>query len=371
MAPTSTRAPAARRRFAKGVSLIKEKRNDRQRKISQFFEGGPNVSTVKKKGKKGKQQSKQVNFQGYTMSGCIYRKQIGEYCYVPRGYGKEYPPASLDGSRFCKDCLLEPCFTVTRRNEIHEEWKDLRCQYIMVEGGGFRPEYEYYSDLNSRMKEAMKGMYAGIFSKKYVKKVGLPLCAQKLVDKELPVPSRPADDDDADDEFEFGDDSGNEEEFGENEEEFGENEEYECYWDSEGNIGITDTDGHIQRMPGAQPEMPKARKVAPTKTQMDKLRSGPPTAGGWKCYHTGNRIVFNPDESSSEESVGLEEGHPNKSKEEPEKDSTNESDEECEWKEEEDTKSNSLVVGKIEEAIRLLFETDVDSSDDDEGHKSP
>ena len=127
-----------------------------------------------------------LNFQGYSMTKCRFRKEVMKDCYTPYKYHQETVAGKFSGL-FCKDCLLQPCFVLVKNVQIN---KDADALHESKLGD---PEYldsckdKKNEIMNKEMKEkVMKGIFEGIFSKRYVKKFGVPLCAIRSVDRSLP-----------------------------------------------------------------------------------------------------------------------------------------------------------------------------------------
>ncbi len=137
-------------------------------------------------GKGGKKNSKiGRNFQGYATSKCVYRDAVKVECYRPPGYFK----GSLNGKRFCRDCLLQPCFVTVKKEAInklvpplvhHHIWNTLNFCDLQRK--------EKYIHLKPDWKESIiSNVFAHIFSKKYAKKSGLPRCGRRYVDTCMPT----------------------------------------------------------------------------------------------------------------------------------------------------------------------------------------
>lgn len=129
------------------------------------------------------------NFQGYSLKRCVFRKVVGQRCYKPSGYANGHPKGSLDGSRFCKHCLLEPCFLIEKLDECNSVKGDVYLHHLWNTEG--------FSDMEKKQKNALVNpdwkvaicdkVFASVFSKKYAKKAGLPQCVHDYVDSTFPV----------------------------------------------------------------------------------------------------------------------------------------------------------------------------------------
>ena len=126
------------------------------------------------------------NFQGYPMDKCKFHPQLGRHCYTPFKYCKERSAGKFAGP-VCKDCFLQPCFTLVKNKLINEEGEKLRNDKLEEMEFLYAPKEECLEILNREMKEdVMMGIFQGIFSKTYAKKVGLPACAHRCVDRTWP-----------------------------------------------------------------------------------------------------------------------------------------------------------------------------------------
>lgn len=153
-----------------------------QPRIETYFQKEQPISKKKKSKPK-----KFLNFQGYSLEKCRFRKCIGKSCYTPWGYGKPRPIGYVEGAGFCTSCLLEPCFLYERNEEIEQASKDLLLHNQTTDGDFIYLDMQGVNDaMNPQMKEVMKGHLEDIFSVKYVKKFGLPNCAKFVVDREFP-----------------------------------------------------------------------------------------------------------------------------------------------------------------------------------------
>lgn len=174
--------------------VCQKRKSDPQPKIDTYF---VKDEPPKKKPKKGKKVIA-MNFQGYAVSRCRFRSTVGDFCYMPNHYARQHPPGFLDGSMFCGHCYLEPCFLLDRREEISEVGKELIDDHRRSNSGFlYMTKAERDDVINADLKVEIKLLLETIFSKRYVKKSGLPLCAKMVVDREhpprsmSPSPARP------------------------------------------------------------------------------------------------------------------------------------------------------------------------------------
>jgi hypothetical protein len=156
---------------------------DPQPKIDSYFQI---EEPPKKKAKRGKKQVAK-NFQEYALNKCRFRKTVGKSCYMPKKYGIGHPPGFLDGSRFCGSCYLEPCFLVERKDDISKTARDIVDDNRReIPGFLYMSKQESNDIINADLKAELKSVLEDIFSKRYVRKAGLPLCAKWVVDREDP-----------------------------------------------------------------------------------------------------------------------------------------------------------------------------------------
>jgi hypothetical protein len=168
--------------------VCRKRDTDPQPKIDKYFQID---EPSKKKAKRAKKQVS-MNFQGYAFHRCRFRKTVGKSCYLPKKYGNGHPPGFLDGSRFCGSCYLEPCFLVEKKEEISQSAKDLVDDNRReIPGFLYMTKQESNDIINGDLRGEMIAVLEDIFSKRYVKSAGLPLCAKLVVDREHP-PSIPS-----------------------------------------------------------------------------------------------------------------------------------------------------------------------------------
>lgn len=138
------------------------------------------------KPKKARRKSAPIikNTQGFDIRKCVPQDDINTCCYVPKGWGtvwkdkKTHKSIEYDPKHFCTKCLLRPCMLLEKHKEIHVE---VGC---LIEELG----EDDTATLNSRMHDFMvDGLVAKIFTKKYAKQVGIPICALEWVDGRFPV----------------------------------------------------------------------------------------------------------------------------------------------------------------------------------------
>lgn len=156
-------------------NVCRKPERDPQPKIDAHF-----LKVVKKK-------RPEKNFQGYSLKKCRFRKSLGRSCYVPRNYGRPRPSKYVEGSGFCINCLLEPCFLYERNEEIEEAGEEILLEHRQSTPGFLYLDRQEVNDvMNKDMKEHMKSVLEDIFSIQYVKKFGLPNCAKCVADREHP-----------------------------------------------------------------------------------------------------------------------------------------------------------------------------------------
>ena len=85
----------------KDKKSVKKKKPNLQPKINKLFEH-------------------EKNKDGYEMRFCKYQPEVGDYVYVPPGYGKISAKKKLS-CHFCVDCQLSPCITQEFLGETHDK----------------------------------------------------------------------------------------------------------------------------------------------------------------------------------------------------------------------------------------------------------
>ena len=117
------------------------------------------------------------NFQGYSINSCVWRDDVQKFCYQPSKYGTE---KNCNGiiKKCCKYCYLTPCFLNEKQTIIEERLDGCTKWYKDTLKSGIRnPDPVHVS----MAQIVLPTILSGIFSKKYVKKKGLPHCARKYV----------------------------------------------------------------------------------------------------------------------------------------------------------------------------------------------
>lgn len=136
---------------------------------------------------------------------CVFRKEVGDYVYVPAGYGSKFWGANQQGCApppFCKQCRLQPCMNLEYKDEIYG------YGHRLVDRNNPALREELAGAVNeavvSRLFDiVVQRLMRKLFGEEYQEKKGVPRCVWDMVHKTFPVDSESwydSSDSDSDDE---------------------------------------------------------------------------------------------------------------------------------------------------------------------------
>jgi hypothetical protein len=142
------------------VKDIVVKKKNPQQKLEKYFE-------VKKKTRTNQVTKK--NFQGFPLSQCRYKEEIGQYIYCPPCYTQKNKKGSVEQD-LCRECLLRPCI-------VRGKWNDIMnfCEDIMIF------ENDDSDSMYFKMLNHAESLLVEIFGARYATTRRPPGCLFELV----------------------------------------------------------------------------------------------------------------------------------------------------------------------------------------------
>lgn len=118
---------------------------------------------------------------------CVYRKELGEYVFLPAGYGRTSFKKAKNGAKpqFCNKCRLQPCMNVEYSSEIYGYGQKL---LLGLNGNMTEAEQDH---ANERIVEKVfvvtRNLMKELFGAPYVEKKGVPRCVWDMVLDAFPL----------------------------------------------------------------------------------------------------------------------------------------------------------------------------------------